>query len=331
MSSYGKVLVTGGAGYVGAMLVPELLQREYQVKVLDAFMFDKTIFSNLKNNQQLEVIEGDIRDKATVQRALAGVQAVIHLAAISNDPCSDLAPRLTQEVNYDAIGQLVRLSQDQGVERFIAASSSSVYGIKEVPNVTEDLQLEPITLYARLKAESEKIIRKAAGKSFTTVALRTATVCGFSPRMRLDLTVNILTSHAVNKGLITVFGGRQKRPNIHIKDVVAMYADLLTAPAELINGDVFNYGTDNYTVLEIAEMVRGIVGQQVEIKVTASNDDRSYHISSQKIKEKLGYVPKHSIQDAIRDVRQAFHQGLIPDYTDNRYYNIKKMQEIKFT
>jgi len=323
-----KILVTGGAGYVGAVLIPELLKRGYSVKVLDLFMFDENIFNGIKKDKSLEVVKGDIRNRKTLENVLEDMDAVIHLAAISNDPCSELNPELTQQVNYDAIINLVRIAKDKGVQRFIAASSSSVYGIKSEPEVTEDLPLEPITLYAKLKARSEEIIRKEADENFVPVCIRSATVCGYSPRMRLDLTVNILTSHAVNKNLITVFGGQQKRPNVYIDDIVGLYADLIEAPADSIRGEVFNFGAENYKVIEIARMVRETVGDTVKIEVTESNDERSYYISSQRIKKQLGYYPKNTIKQAIINVKDAFKNGLIPDYQNTRYYNVKKMIEM---
>ena len=322
------ILVTGGTGYVGCVLVPKLLERGYIVKVLDIFWFGEECTKVFKEHPNCELIQGDIRGEATLKKVLEGIDTVIHLAAISNDPCSDLDPKLTQQVNYDAIRSLVRLAKIGGVKRFINASSSSVYGVKSEPNVTEDLPLEPITLYAKLKADTEPIILGEASEDFVPVCIRSATVCGYSPRMRLDLTVNILTSHAVNKREITVFGGQQKRPNIHIDEITELYTMLVEAPAEKISGEVFNAGGNNYKVIEIAEMAKEAVGDDVKITTTDVVDERSYHISSEKIKNALGFAPKKTVRDAIADVRDAFENGLIPDYEDTRYYNVKKMKEL---
>ncbi|HIE27564.1 TPA: SDR family oxidoreductase [Candidatus Poribacteria bacterium] len=323
-----NILVTGGTGYVGCVLTPKLLKLGYNVRVLDIMWFGEECTKQFEDHPDCELIQGDIRDETIVKRALAGIDTVIHLAAISNDPCSDLNPKLTQQVNYDAVKSLVRLSKNSGVRRFIGASSSSVYGIKSEPDVTEDLPLEPITLYAKLKAATEPIILTEKSADFVPVCIRSATVCGYSPRMRLDLTVNILTSHAVNKGLITVFGGQQKRPNIHIDDITDLYALLVEAPAEKIAGEVFNAGGDNYRVIEIAEMAREVVGGDVKIEIADVIDERSYHISSEKIKNVLGFIPKRTVRDAIADVKKAFENGLIPDYQNTRYYNIKRMREL---
>ena len=323
-----NILVTGGTGYVGCVLVPKLLERGYTVRVLDIMWFGEDCTKGFKEHPNCELIKGDIGDESTVKKALEGIDTVIHLAAISNDPCSDLDPKLTQQVNYDAVKSLVRLAKSRGVKRFINASSSSVYGVKSEPNVTEDLPLEPITLYAKLKAETEPIILGEASEDFTPVCIRSATVCGYSPRMRLDLTVNILTSHAVNKREITVFGGQQKRPNIHIDDITDLYTMLIEAPAEKISGEVFNAGGNNYKVIEIAEMAKEVVGDDVKITITDVIDERSYHISSAKIKNALGFMPKKTVRDAIADVKNAFENGLILDYENTRYYNVKKMKEL---
>jgi len=221
------------------------------------------------------------------------------------------------------------VAKDSGVKRFIYASSSSVYGVKPDENVTEELALEPLTDYSKYKALCEDVLLKEQAPGFTCVVLRPATVCGYSPRLRLDLTVNILTNFAVNKGRITVFGGAQKRPNLHINDMAAVYLRLLDATDAQISGRIFNAGYQNHTVMEIAEMVRSVVGTNTEIVTTRSDDNRSYHISSEKIRRELGFVPTHSIEDAARGLVEGFKAGKIPDpMTDIRYYNIKTMQSI---
>jgi nucleoside-diphosphate-sugar epimerase len=293
-----KILVTGGAGYVGSILVPKLLNQGYAVVVLDTLFFTDIGLRAVQNNPSLKIIEGDIRDENALKATCQGIEAVIHLASISNDPSTDLNPRLTEEVNLEATVKLIKISKQQGVKRFINASTSSVYGIKETPNVTEDLPLDPLTVYSRTKAEAEPHVSAANDNNFTAVNIRPATVMGYSPKMRLDLTVNILTMHALTRGKITVFGGGQKRPNIHIEDITDYYVNLLEIPSEKIGGKTFNAGYENFTVKEIAEMVQETVGKNVDIFVTPSNDNRSYHISSAKIERELGLKPARTIKDA---------------------------------
>ena len=325
-----KVFVTGGTGYVGSVLVPKLLDSGYHVKVLDLYIYGDDVLDAVKEHPNLEQVEGDLRDRALLESIIPGCDAVIHLACISNDPSFELDPKLSKSINYDAFTPLVEISKNSGVGRFIFASTSSVYGIKEEENVTEDLPLEPLTDYSKYKALCEDILRKYQSDDFTTVIIRPATVCGYSPRMRLDLTVNILTNHAVNKGVITVFGGQQKRPNIHIEDITDLYVQLLQLPTEKIAGKTYNAGYENHKVAEIAEIVRNVVGKDdVKIVTTPTVDLRSYHISSEKIKREIGFVPKHTIEDAVSDLCDAFKAGKIPNpMTDIRYYNIKMMQHL---
>lgn len=326
MNPIKTVLVTGGAGYVGAVLVPKLVDAGYRVKVIDLYIYGEDV---LPQHPHLEQIKGDIRDRALLEKTIPGCDAVIHLACISNDPSYDLNPNLGKSINYDAFFDLVDVSKKSDVRRFIFASSSSVYGIKDTPNVTEDLPLEPLTDYSKYKALCEEALLKERSPGFTTLILRPATVCGYSPRLRLDLTVNILTNLAVNKRQITVFGGQQKRPNIHIDDMTDLYLLSLELPDEKIDGKIFNAGYENHRVCEIAEMVREEVGKDVEIITTPTDDHRSYHISSEKIKAELGFVPRYSIQDAIRGLVEAFDAGKIPNSLDDiRYFNVKMMKAI---
>lgn len=334
MAELKTIFVTGGAGYVGAVLIPKLLRAGYRVKVLDLYLFGDDVLSAVKGHPGLEEIKGDMRDRSLLEKSIPGSDAVIHLACISNDPSFELDPDLGKSINYDAFVDLVDVSKRNGVKRFIYASSSSVYGVKEVSNVTEDLELEPLTDYSKYKAECEKVLEQEREPGFVTLTLRPATVCGYSPRLRLDLTVNILTNHAVNNGKITVFGGSQMRPNIHIEDMTDLYCRCLEYDDRLIDGKVFNAGYENHTVSEIASMVSDVVQEQlsknVEIVTTPSDDLRSYHISSARIKRELGFEPSHSIADASRDLLNAFQAGKIPNpMTDVRYFNIKTMQDIK--
>ena len=326
-----RVLVTGGAGFIGAVLLPKLLQQGYQVTVLDLCLFGESVLETVRDREELILVKGDLRNADTVRKALDGCDAVIHLACISNDPSFELDPQLGRSINYDAFGPLVEMAKSAGVRRFIYASSSSVYGVKEEENVTEDLALEPLTDYSKYKALCEDILRRHQGPDFTTVTIRPATVCGYSPRMRLDLSVNILTNHAVNTGRIRLFGGDQRRPNIHIEDMADLYVDLLARRPEEIAGRIWNAGYSNYRMREIAECVRKTVPRDdIEIATEPTDDMRSYHISSQKIQEDIGFRPRRGIDDAVRDLVDAFAAGRIPNPMDDiRYYNIRTMQALK--
>jgi len=325
-----QVLVTGGAGYVGAVLVPKLLDCGYRVKVLDLYLYGDHVLDEVKLHPGLDQVKGDIRDRKLLERIIPGCDAVIHLACISNDPSFELDPALGKSINYDSFFDLVDVSKACGVRRFVYASSSSVYGVREEQNVTENLPLLPLTDYSKYKALCEEVLLKKREPGFVTVILRPATVCGYSPRLRLDLIVNILTNHAVNNRNITVFGGEQMRPNLHIEDVTDLYVRSLEWQDEAVDGEVFNAGYDNHSVNEIANITRGVVGEDVVISSTPTDDHRSYHISSEKIKQVLGFVPSRSIQDAVGDLVRAFRAGKIPDsMNDARYYNIKLMQGVK--
>lgn len=333
MTDIKTVLVTGGAGYVGSVLVPKLLDKGYHVKVLDLYLYGEQVLDAVKENSRLEQIKGDIRDTALLRNCLRNSSAVIHLACVSNDPSFELNPALSRSINYDAFGPLVQISKECGVRRFIYASTSSVYGISNSENVTEDDPLVPITDYNKYKGLCEPILLEQQSPNFTTVVIRPATVCGYSPRQRLDLTVNILTNHAVNLGSITVFGGAQMRPNIHINDIVNLYLRLLESHDELIGGKIYNAGFQNYTIADTAKMVRAAVEralpgkEHIEIKTIPSDDRRTYHISSEKIKRELGFTPRCSIENAVHNMVVAFQDGRIPSpMSDIRYYNVKTMQ-----
>jgi nucleoside-diphosphate-sugar epimerase len=255
------------------------------------------------------------------------VDGVIHLACISNDPSFELDPTLGKSINYDATVQLINLSREAKVKRFIYASSSSVYGVKKEPEVTENLPLKPLTDYSKYKALSEKYLLEHMGP-MTPIILRPATVCGWSPRLRLDLTVNILTISALVNKKITVFGGTQKRPNIHIEDIADCYVKILQEPDKKIARKIYNVGYENYSLIDIAHMVKKVVGDSsVRITVTPTNDLRSYSVSSKKIYKELGFKAKHTVEDAISDLKKAYKAGAIPNaLTDSRYYNIRTMK-----
>jgi len=329
MRSVDKVLVTGGAGYVGAKLVPALIENGYSVIVYDLFLYGDVFDEKLFKTNRLKLVKADIRDIGAMKDALPGCDAVIHLACISNDPSFELNPDLGKSINYDAFEPLVKLSVDAGIKRFVYASSSSVYGVKDEESVIESLVLEPLTDYSRYKALCEDVLQKYSSKNFTALTVRPATVCGYSSRQRLDLIVNILANHAYTNRKIKVFGGNQYRPNIHIDDMVRFYLGSLVWDASKVAGEIFNVGHVNYTVNEIALMVKEVVGDDVVLQNVPTNDERSYRVCSEKIKESLGFSPLLTIKNAVEDLLVAFNDGQITDQMESsRYYNIKRMQEV---
>lgn len=328
MPRFEHVLVTGGAGYVGSALVPALLAAGYRVTVLDLYLYGRELFAEHRGPALREIV-GDIRDANAVAAAMAGVDAVIHLACISNDPSYDLDPELGRSINFEAFRPLVRAAKAAGVKRFVYASSSSVYGIKAEQNVTEDLPLEPLTDYSKYKALCEGVLAEERAPGFVTVTVRPSTVCGWAKRLRLDLVVNILAANAFFNRRIRVFGGAQMRPNIHIKDMVAVYLDLLTQPDAAIDGEIFNAGYENRTVSELATMVRDNVDGDVSVEIVPTDDNRSYHVSSAKMRAQLGFVPRFTIEDAITDLCAAFGDGRVTAMNDPIYHNIALMQRVE--
>lgn len=325
------ILVVGGAGYVGAQLVPALLKEGYKVTVLDLYMYGEDVLKSVKGNPNLREIKGDMRDLKIVREALKGCDAVIHLACISNDPSFELNPELGKSINLDSFEPFVIEAKKAKIRRFIYASSSSVYGVKEEPNVVEEMSLEPLTDYSKFKAECEVILLKHIDKNFIGTILRPATVCGYSPRQRLDVVVNILTNLAYHHGKIKVLGGSQLRPNIHILDMVRAYIHVLKQPEEKIQGKIYNVGYENHSVDTLGEMVKRLVGKERNIEVVKepTNDNRSYHVSSEKIKRELGFTPKFTVENAIEELVDAFKKGLLPNsLEDIRYSNIKTMKAI---
>jgi len=328
-----NVFLTGGAGYCGSLLTPQLLDKGYKVTVYDTLFFGSDFLP--KNNPNLKIVQGDIRDTKKLAEAVKGHDAFISLACISNDASFELNENLSTSINLEAFEPMVRAAKDAGVKRFVYASSSSVYGVSDQPDVTEDHPLVPLTLYNKYKGMCEPVLNSFADDNFMVVTFRPATVCGYAPRLRLDLSVNILTNHAITNNKITVFGGSQLRPNLHIKDYCAAVQLLLTAPAEKIQKEIFNVGFQNLSIMDIALMVKKIVEQEfpekapIGLVTTPSDDIRSYHINSGKIARVLGFKPKHTIEDAVRDLCQAFREGKIQDSMANdNYYNIRTIKKL---
>ena len=324
-SGHGRVLVTGGAGYVGSVLVPKLLDDGFAVTVFDSLVFGAESLAPLAGRGGFELLRGDLRDRPALIEVLGGggFDAVVHLAAISNDPSSELDPELTRAVNLRALETLMPEAKRAGVRRFLYASSASVYGVKDEPEVGENLPLEPITLYARYKAEGERLLHGLCGDGFCGVAVRAATVCGFSPRMRLDLTINILTEHAVRRGRLRVFGGSQQRPNLHIQDLADFYRLLLSAPVEKVNGRAFNVCAANASVLELAELVREVVSPGLPIEIVPTDDLRSYRLSAARAARELGFRPRRGLDAAVREVASALTDGRIPDPDSPVHRNVE--------
>jgi nucleoside-diphosphate-sugar epimerase len=330
---FDHVLVTGGAGYCGSRLVPQLLARGYKVTVYDFMYFGHEF---LPKSPDLHVVQGDIRDVAKFAATVAGHDAVVSLACISNDASFELDEKLSTSVNLDAFEPMVAAAKKAGVKRFIYASSSSVYGVSDRPDVTEDHPLVPLTLYNKYKGMCEPLLTKHSDDTFTGVIFRPATVCGYAPRQRLDLSVNILTNHAINRGKITVFGGSQLRPNLHIQDYCDVVELFLTAPAGKVANGPFNVGYQNLSIMQIAHLVRDVVSGEfrnlanIEIVTTPSDDLRSYHINSSKIKRELGFAPRHTIEDAVRELCRAFQDGRLPNsFDDDAYYNVRQLKRLK--
>jgi nucleoside-diphosphate-sugar epimerase len=328
------ILITGGAGYVGSLLTPQLLNLGYKVTIYDTLFFEDHFLP--KDNPNLKIIKGDIRDSEHLFKAFQGVDKVISLACISNDASFVLDETLSTSINLDAFEPMVIAAKKAGVKRFIYASSSSVYGVSDQPNVTEEHPLVPLTLYNKFKGMCEPLLFKHMDDNFTCVTIRPATICGYAPRLRLDLSVNILTNHAITNGKIVVFGGEQLRPNLHVQDMCNLYAMLLKVEKERIQGQTFNAGYENMSIRKIADVVKNVVEQEfpekgnLTIQVTSSDDNRSYHINSDKIKKHLGFQPQFTVEDAVRDLCRAFREGKIPNSMSNDiYYNVKRIQALE--
>jgi nucleoside-diphosphate-sugar epimerase len=329
-----SVLVTGGAGYVGSLLTPQLLDLGYKVTVYDIMYFGDDFLP--RGNPNPKVVSGDIRDTRKLAEAFKGIDVVISLACISNDASFELDEKLSTSINLDAFEPMVVAAKKAGVKRFIYASSSSVYGVSESSDVTEEHPLVPLTLYNKYKGMCEPLLFKHQSKDFVCVTIRPATLCGYAPRQRLDLSVNILTNHAINNKKITVFGGSQKRPNLHMQDMVDLYELLLTVPDDKIAGQIFNAGFQNMSIMDIAHVVKRVVQEQfpgkgdIPIVTTPTDDIRSYHVNSDKIQRVLGYRPKRTVEDAVRDLCVAFKAGKLPNSLDHTFYfNVRRLKELK--
>ena len=329
---YSSVLITGGAGYVGSMLTENLLKKGYKIIIFDTCYFGTDQLP--KDDPNLQIIKADIRNIEKFSSACKKVDAVIHLACISNDPSFELDENLSKSINFDCFEPMVIAAKSQNVKRFIYASSSSVYGVSDKDNVTEDHPLVPLTLYNKFKGLCEPLLLKHLDNNFNGVVIRPATICGYSSRCRLDLSVNILTNFAVNKKKITVFGGEQRRPNLNIKDMCRLYELMLEIDDSKIQKQIFNVGYQNNKIIDLANIVKDVVEKKmnyknIEIEITNSDDKRSYHINSDKVTNLTGFEPIYTIQDAVESLCDAFNDGLLDDSLSSSIYsNVKTMQKL---
>jgi len=329
-----SIFITGGAGYVGSRLVPMLLEKGYKVTVFDILFFGKKFLP--KENSNFKIIEGDLRDYEKLKKSCENHDIFIHLACISNDASFVLDENLSTSINLNAFEPMVKASKQSGNKRFIYASTSSVYGISDKKDVKEDHPLVPLTLYNKYKGMCEPILFNYTDESFEGVVFRPATVCGYAPRLRLDLSVNILTNHAVTNNKIKVFGGNQLRPNLHVQDYCDCVELLINAEKSKVANQIFNVGYQNLSIKNLALIVKKVVEEEfpekgvIDIETTHSDDNRSYHINSDKIKDALGFIPKYTIEDAVRELCYNFKKGIIKNsFEDDIYYNIKRMQKIQ--
>ena len=306
-----RILVTGACGYKGTVLVPKLLEAGHDVVALDIMWFGNF----LRPHPRLEVLRHDVRDIDGID--LSGVDAIVHLSSVANDPCGDLDPKLTWEISCLATMQLADKAVREGVERFVYASSGSVYGVKDEPQVTETLELKPISEYNKTKMVAERVLLSYA-QDMVVQIVRPATVCGYSPRMRLDVSVNMLTMQALTREEITVLGGGQTRPNIHIDDITDLYLFMLDHPE---HAGVYNAGFENLSIMDIARRVTEHAPAKITVK--ESNDPRSYRVNSDKLL-KTGFRPKKTVDDAIREIAHRFRLGELKD--EDRFHNLRWMQ-----
>ncbi len=325
-----KILVTGGSGYVGTRLINKIIKKDGILIV----NYDISLFGDehLPKTNNYLYLKKDLRDKISFEKAIIDndIDTVLHLACISNDPTFELRGDISKSINFDCFEDLVKISKKNNVKKFIYASTCSVYGVSDTPNVTEEHPLVPITEYNKYKALCEPVLKKFLDNEFKGVIIRPATVCGFSEKMRFDLSVNILTNYAYNKGYIRVFGGKQLRPNIHIDDMCSIYENLFGRDFSNINGEIFNAGVENLKIIEIAEIIKNIFKQNlkkdIEIKIEPSNDIRSYQINSDKIQKLLNFEFKYTVKNAIEDLINEFKKNNLKNTFDPKWQNIQVLK-----
>ena len=327
-----NLLITGGSGYVGTRLIFKLLSKKVNIHNYDISLFGD---EHLPSKENFYYHKKDLRDISAFKNVIIKnkIDVVLHLACISNDPTFELNGKISKEINYDAFEPLVKISKENGVKKFIYASTCSVYGVSEKSDVTEEHPLLPITDYNKFKGLCEPVLKKYLDKNFNGIIIRPATVCGFSEKMRFDLSVNILTNFAYNKGYIRVFGGDQLRPNCHIDDMCDLYEKIIFEDISHLNGEIFNLGSENLKIIEIANMISGLVkeryGKQIEIRIEKSTDPRSYHINSDKIKKLLNFNFKRTVKDAVNDLLTNFEAKILQDTFSDQWSNINTLKNNK--
>jgi nucleoside-diphosphate-sugar epimerase len=324
------ILVVGGAGYIGSVLIKQLLDKGYKVKILDKLLFGKEHLSEFENNENLKLIHGDISNVGDIFDSIENVDAVVQLGEIVGDPACELDPKRTQQINYISCTLLARICKYFQINRFIYASSCSVYGASNKNLLSEESPLRPVSLYARMKIESEKSILDLADNVFCPSIVRFSTVFGKSPRMRFDLVVNILTLKAVKEGKLTIFGGDQWRPHVHVSDAAKSIVTILESPLEKVREEVFNVGSNenNYTINQIGKMVKECIPEAELVIDNKEVDKRDYKIDFSKIKTELGYVADFSVMDGIKEITAALREGKYQNYNDKEFSN-HKMYQIK--
>lgn len=326
--SHRKILVIGGAGYVGSALLPKLLERGYEVRLLDLLLYGHEPIRQVLGHPRLELVQADFRQVDKVVNAMRGIDAVIHLGGIVGDPACKLDEELTIEINLMATRMIAEVAKGSNVSRFIFASTCSVYGSSDQV-LDERSELTPVSLYARSKIASERVLMCRADESFAPIILRFGTIYGLSGRTRFDLVVNLLTAKALIEGEITIYGGDQWRPLLHVDDAALALLQCLEAPLSLVRRQAFNVGSDeqNYTIRQIGEMVHRLVPNSQIVVKGMDQDVRNYRVNFNKIRQNVGFTPKWTVERGIEQVIEALRNGNIADYRDAKYSNVKFLSE----
>jgi nucleoside-diphosphate-sugar epimerase len=323
-----RILLIGGAGYIGSVLYEKLIKMGYKVRILDLLLYGKESISKFDQNEEFDFIKGDCRDAKTIERALDGIDAVVHLGEIVGDPACAINESFTIETNYEATHQIVELCVKRGIKRLIFASSCSVYG-KNDNAVDEESELNPVSLYARCKIESEKAIMSFKHDQFCPTIFRLSTVHGKSYRPRFDLVVNLLSIKALTEGKIQIFGGNQWRPFISVKDICNGMITCLHTESYKVKNQIFNLGDsrENYQLVTIGELLEKHMPEATVETLKDQEDDRDYKVNFDKIKSTLGFTTQHSIEDTIEELKEAFHNKEFNHYKDPKYHNVLTLSE----
>ncbi len=323
-----KVLVIGGAGYIGSILIRKLLKRGYKVRLLDLLLYGDESIAELYDEPNFEFIKRDFRNVETIVHCFQDMDAVIHLGAIVGDPACALDEELSIEINLEATRMIAEVAKGYGVQRFLFASTCSVYGASDAI-LDERSALNPVSLYARTKIDSEKVLLSFNSVDFSPIILRLATVYGLSPRPRFDLVVNLLTAKAIFEGEITIFGGQQWRPFIHVEDAAEAFVKCLHAPLAAVKGQIFNVGCNeqNCQIYRIGEFIKELVPEAIVTVEERDSDLRNYHVCFDKIRNQLGFVPGKTVEEGILEIKEAIEEGRIKDYRDQQYHNSKFLAE----